>query len=130
MQDAAPLVLIFIDFRDFMCPACLDSLVDLSRTLPQHILETRAMGIVQLDGHPVLSPRRIKIAQKKIKGFVHANRILFPVLLDAYSSAQPSCGAKTQVWVLSGASRKLVRFELPLSAADIHSLSRIVYTRQ
>jgi hypothetical protein len=112
-----------------MCPACLDSLLNLCRTLPRHLLQTRVMGIVRLDDPHTLSPRRIKIAQKKIKGFVHANRIIFPVLLDKNSSPQPSGDAKTQIWVLSDASKELVRFEFPLSAADINSLCRIVFSR-
>ncbi|MGB2908910.1 MAG: hypothetical protein WBB73_17570, partial [Candidatus Aminicenantaceae bacterium] len=34
---ADPSLLFIIDFTDFMCPACLDSLLHLCRLLPRHI---------------------------------------------------------------------------------------------
>ena len=127
LETNGPFILIFLDFRDFMCPSCLDSLLSVCRALPRHLLMTRVMGIIHCYDPDPLSPRQIKILRKKIKGFVRANRILFPVLLDKNPPRDPSGIVKTQLWVLSGASRELVRFDFPLSSADIDSLCRMIF---
>ena len=121
-----PKMLIFIDFRDFMCPACLDSLLEICRSFPKSFLQKQTTGIVLLNETQNPSSRHLRITRKKINGFIHANRIEFPILLDRGKSRKIS---GTQIWVLCPTSKELIRYELPLSTADLNSLCRLVFTK-
>lgn len=127
-RAAAPFILIFIDFRDLMCPACLDSLLSLCRSLPDHLIKTSVFGIVHRQGSFPPSPRKLMITQKKIRGFILANGIDFPVLIDKGTSQETGIiPTGSQIWVCSRSANRLFRFDLPLSAADINAFIRAVY---
>jgi len=129
-----PILFFIIDFSDFMCPACLDSLLNLCRLLPHHILQERACGIVVFPPSPkegsspsnsAAHSRSVKIMEQKIRGFRKANRISFPLLLDRNNIFRSLAGDGTTVVLLDPIQGSILKISFPLSAADAERLLKI-----
>ena len=134
--ESAPEHILFfiIDFGDFMCPACLDSLLNLCRLLPNHILRERACGIVVLPYSPNESDiplkssarsRSIKIMAQKIRGFRKANRIAFPLFLDREHIFRSLSGSGTTVILFAPHQGSILKLSFPISAADTEHLLKL-----
>ncbi len=129
-----PIFFFIIDFSDFMCPACLDSLLNLCRLLPHHILRERACGIVVFPlgskegssrSDSAAHSRSVKIMEQKIRGFRRANRIPFPLLLDRNNIFRSLAGDGTTVVLLDPIQGSILKISFPLSAADAERLLKI-----
>jgi hypothetical protein len=129
-----PILFFIIDFNDFMCPACLDSLLNLCRLLPHHILRERACGIVVFPHGPkegsnrsdsAAFSRSVKIMEQKIRGFQKANHIPFPLLLDRNNIFRSLAGDGTTVVLLDPIQGSILKISFPLSAADAERLLKI-----
>jgi hypothetical protein len=114
-------LLFFIDFRDFLCPSCLDSFLDFYRKLPPRFQKEHALGVLVLD------PGRedetsIQIARVKLRGFVLANRIGFPILVDRFHVFREFAREGTMV-VLLDYEREIIRkFLFPLRQKDVDEI--------
>jgi hypothetical protein len=119
-----PLVLFIIDFSDFMCPACLDSLLSACEALPIHLLEENVRGIVvfskEVSGFQEEKAARILL--KKIRGFQAANQIRFPLILDKDGMFAAAAGRGSCVILLDAAASTLIRFSIPLSPKEFSQL--------
>ncbi|MGB2907788.1 MAG: hypothetical protein WBB73_11820, partial [Candidatus Aminicenantaceae bacterium] len=133
---ADPSLLFIINFTDFMCPACLDSLLLLCRLLPRHIQQTRVWGIVVLSHDSGESradspdeksaySRSIKIMEKKIRGFQKANNISFPLLLDYDHIFRSLAGEGTSVLLFSPLQGSILKLTFPISKADTERLLKL-----
>jgi hypothetical protein len=111
-----------IDFGDFMCPACLDSLLSLCRLLPNHFLRERACGIVVL---PHSYSGSVKIMEQKIRGFKKANRIAFPLFLDRDHIFRSLSGEGTSVVLFHPNAGSILKISFPLNASDTARLLKI-----
>ena len=129
-----PILFFIIDFSDFMCPACLDSLLNVCRLLPHHILRERACGVVVFPhgskegssrSDSAALSRSVKIMEQKIRGFRKANRIPFPLLLDRNSIFRSLAGDGTTVILLDPLQGSILKISFPMSAADAERLLTI-----
>jgi hypothetical protein len=104
-----------------MCPACLDSLLSLCRTLPPPILRKHVWGFVILPQSipPGSDPVAIQIMEKKIRGFRRANRIAFPLILDRSRLLSGASRQGTTLLLLEVQPPSASLFPLPLSRRDL-----------
>ena len=116
-EYSRPLILLFIDFNDFMCPACLDAFLSLCRLIPQPYLQQNVWGLVVLPSFDQIQarPMTVKIMEKKIRGFRKANRIEFPLVLDKARLFKGMARTGSCVIVFDAPNLSIIRIPLPLS---------------
>ena len=126
-QDKKLLLFVF-DLNDFMCMTCLDSFLGFCQSLPPHILEENAWGILTI-GSAVrksgLEPS-VRIARTKLRGFVTANRIKFPVFIDEHLIFQQFTKKGSSVLLFDGTKTILREYVFPLSKNQIGEIQQIV----
>ena len=123
-------LLLVIDFDDFMCPACMDSVLDFCRALSGPLQKKLVWGVVVCDrlyneGKTTLSER---ILEKKIRGFVRANHLVFPILLDRDGIFVPFVEDGTAIFVFDGEKQTISRHIFPLAPAEIRIIRKSVGT--
>jgi hypothetical protein len=126
-QDKKLLLFVF-DLNDFMCMTCLDSFLAFCQSLPPHILEENAWGILTI-GSAVrksgLEPS-VRIARTKLRGFVTANRIKFPVFIDEHLIFQQFTKKGSSVLLFDGTNTILREYIFPLNKNQIGEIQQIV----
>jgi len=122
------LLLIIFDFNDFMCMNCLESFLTFCQLLPPHILEENAWGILTIGSAIKKSGLKnsVKIAKTKLRGFVMANRIKFPIFIDEYQIFQQFEKKGTAVLLFDGTNNILKEYIFPLSKDRIGEIQKIV----
>jgi hypothetical protein len=82
-KDNRTMLLFILDFRDFSCPTCLESFLNLYQKLPLWLKIHGSWGVlvVPVTGEGV---DRTRIAETKLRGFCRANHILSPFLVDRH----------------------------------------------
>ena len=115
-----PSLLFIIDFTDFMCPACLDSLLNLCRLLPRHIQQERVWGIVVFP-----HPHSTAILEKKVRGFQKANNIAFPILLDRDHIFRSLAAQGTTLFLFNPLHGSIIKLSFPISSADTERLLKL-----
>lgn len=83
---ADKLILIIIDFKDFFCPLCLESLKNFCEALYSKKEENLAVGVLIFENPDDEEniERFIRIIEKQLRGFVIGNNIKFPIILDRF----------------------------------------------
>jgi len=76
-----PKILIFINWKDLMCANCLNSFVTFFNSLPSPWLRDNALGILVGERGP-RAGNHWPIMAKKIRGFIQANQLSFPIWID------------------------------------------------
>jgi len=115
------LLLVVVDFDDFMCMTCLDSFLDFCRSFPQSVLEKFAWGIL------ILKPgsegegenRHAAIAEKKLRGIMRANQITFPFSIDETGSFESFACSGSSVVLFDEENGKVFRYGFPLDKEDV-----------
>jgi hypothetical protein len=127
-EDDRKMLLFILDFQDFSCMTCLDSFLSLYRILPFHFKTSHSWGILVVDkaeeqtGVEADENRQFRIAEKKLKGFVQANHITFPILVDRYQIFNQWADIGTCV-VLFDESRKILNtYEFPLIGGQLEEI--------
>jgi hypothetical protein len=122
------LLLFVIDFNDFMCMNCLDSFLSLCSSIPPHILEKNAWGILTIESAIRKSGLMdsVRIAKTKLRGFVMANRIKFPIFIDEFQIFRRFERKGSSVLLFDGASNILKEYIFPLSKDQIGEIQQIV----
>jgi hypothetical protein len=122
------LLLIIFDFNDFMCMNCLESFLTFCHLLPPHIMEENAWGILMIESAIKKSGMKdaVKIATTKLRGFVMANRIKFPIFIDEYQIFQQFEKKGTAVLLFDGTNNFLKEYIFPLSKDQIEEIQKIV----
>jgi len=114
------LLLILLDFDDFMCMNCLDSFLSFYRSIPPPILEENAWAVLVIDpgNTEKQAQTTLKIAQKKLRGFVKTHRIPFPIIIDAHNTFKPLAKNGTSVYVFDHRMRSVSLWTFPLSRSE------------
>ena len=122
------LLLIIFDFNDFMCMSCLESFLTFCQLLPPHILEENAWGILTIESAIKKSGLKdsVKIATTKLRGFVTANSIKFPIFIDEYQIFQQFEKKGTAVLLFDGTNNILKEYIFPLNKNQIGEIQKIV----
>lgn len=116
-KSSNKLILFIIDFDDFMCLSCIDSFVNFYHSLPFPVIKESAWGILTYDGTKWKDdkPKGIKVIEKKLRGFVRANSIRLPILID-HPHVFSSLAAKgTSIVLLNGDRGFLREYVFPLN---------------
>lgn len=85
-SDFSRLILFIIDFDEFMCFFCLDSFLDFYHSLPISFQEESIRGILvyKEENKKNAEQTNIRIIEKKLQGFIEANRIQSPIVVDYF----------------------------------------------
>jgi hypothetical protein len=118
--DNKKFLLFIIDFDDFMCMNCLESFLSFCHSIPPHILDEIAWGILVLDQDNKNKQVKmtLKIAQKKLRGFINVHRIPFPILIDTHNMFHSSAREGTALLVFDNQERSISRCLFPLSKEE------------
>lgn len=122
------LLLIIFDFNDFMCMSCLESFLSFCQSLPPHILAENTWGILTIESAIRKSGLKnsVKIAKTKLRGFVAANRIKFPIFIDEYQIFQQFEKKDIAVLLFDGTNDILKEYIFPLSKGQVGEIQKIV----
>ena len=122
------LLLFIIDFNDFMCLSCLDSFLDFYYCLPSDFQKNMSWGILvfnisEKEGNNNISAR---IAEKKLRGFVAANNIKFPILIDKFHVFNGLAEEGTVVMVFDWSRKMVKRYVFPLNKGQIEEIFKFL----
>jgi hypothetical protein len=122
------LLLFVFDFNDFMCMNCLESFLTFCQLLPPHILEENAWGILVIGSAKRQSELKdsVKIAKTKLRGFVAANCIKFPIFVDELQVFRHFEKKGTAILLFDGTNNILREYIFPLSKDQIVEIQMIV----
>lgn len=114
-DDERQSLLFVLDFDDFSCLTCLESFLGLYQKLPFRFKTSNAWGILVVKKSEREETRQVRIAEKKLEGFVQANHITFPILLDK-SRIFAELAERGSCVVLFDENKKAVfRYDFPLT---------------
>jgi hypothetical protein len=114
------LLVAVIDAETFFCSPCLERFLDFCRSLPEDTLRDRVRGVLVFSSEEDQEESEIqsRIIAKKLRGFLRAQGIPFPVILD-YSHIFDSLTKDAPCFLLLDAGRLLLKkYLLPLSAGQ------------
>jgi hypothetical protein len=122
------LLLFVFDFNDFMCMNCLESFLTFCNSIPPHILEENAWGILTIESAIKKSGLKnsVKIARTKLRGFMLANRIKFPIFIDEYQIFHQFEKKGSAVLLFDGSNNILKEYTFPLSLGQIGEIQKTV----
>ena len=122
------LLLFILDFNDFMCMNCLRSFLSFCHSIPPHIQEENAWGILTIESasSEVGSMDSVRIAKTKLRGFMKANRIKFPIFVDEHQVFRQSERKGSSVVLFDGTNNILKEYIFPLSKDDSAEILRIL----
>ncbi len=116
-------LIIIIDFNDFMCFSCLDSFVEFCQSLPLHSKDGKVCGVLVVNDADE-TDLSFKIVEKKLRGFISANNIKFPVLIDYLHIFNPFADDGTVIILFNHREKCIKKYLFPLKReqkADILS---------
>jgi len=117
--------LLIIDFGFLNCPLCVQSLTEFIHVINACNLEESVLGVLVLDGERLNSDAdmRMRIAEKRLKGFIIGYDIRFPVVLDRqgiFRLINPEASAT--LLVFNGQLKTLKKYTFPLTRAQLDEL--------
>ena len=114
-------LLLIVDLNDFMCPACLDSLLDFCGALPLTHRKRYLRGMVVIDKYrkKESGDTSERVLEKKIKGFIKGNHIDFPVFHDRDRLFEPLARDGTAVFIFIPDTKTVSRHVFHLTLREI-----------
>ncbi len=126
------LLLLVLDFSDFNCPLCLDSLLNFCRMLPPNYSGVSVWGIVvnNKDQDKNQNSLSIQIMEKRIRGFIEANDIGFPLVLDRHGMFNRLSHQGSTLMVLDFKKQIVSSYDFPLESQEIQHIQQILFLQQ
>lgn len=117
------IILIMIDFSDFYCPLCVESLKTFCDNLNSRGQENFPIGILVFKSPKKKNSKNYnKIIEKKLRGFIIGNGIQFPVLIDR-NHVLSGLNLDDSDIILLDLSRKLIKkYTFPLTADQLNEI--------
>jgi len=117
--------LLIIDFGFLNCPLCVQSLMEFIQAVNACCLEDSVLGVLALRRERFESEpdRWIRIAEKRLKGFIIGHDIRFPVVLDRqgiFRLINPEASAT--LLVFDRQQKSLKKYTFPLTRAQLDEL--------
>jgi hypothetical protein len=127
-QQNRILLVFIIDFKDFMCMSCLDSFLSFCRSIPDRCLEENAWGICVPDCKDKKSDTKktAQIAEKKIRGFISANSIPFPIIIDHDRVFHSFAANGTALFVIDATGKTIMKCNFPIKMSDAQNIREIL----
>lgn len=116
------MLLFVLDFRDFSCMTCLDSFLWLYQKLPFRFRTSGSWGIMVMEGPDKEEEVRLGIAEKKLRGFLQANHITFPVLLDRTRVLGGLAEKGSAVILFDRKTGRVTKYSFPLTGEQIEEI--------
>ena len=121
-DERKPLLLFILDFQDFSCMTCLDSFLELYGILPVHVKTSNAWGILAVKHSNGERKRPFRIAEKKLKGFVEANHISLPILMDKHRIFDELLEEGSGVLLFDERNKTVRRYDFPLTGDQLEEI--------
>jgi len=117
--------LLIIDFGFLNCPLCIQSLMEFIQVVNACNLEDSVLGVLALERERLDpdSDKRMRIAEKRLKGFIIGHDIRFPVVLDRqgiFRLINPEASAT--LLVFDTQQKVLKKYTFPLTRAQLDEL--------
>jgi hypothetical protein len=129
-EEPGRMLLFILDFRDFSCMVCLESFLELYRRLPLRVKSRESWGILIVPPGQEKDESVIRIAEKKLEGFVRANQIIFPVLVDRYQVFGEMAEKGSGIVLFDEARQMVNRFDFPLDSAQFQKILEILQNKR
>jgi hypothetical protein len=126
LEDERKWLLFILDFHDFSCMTCLDSFLGLYEKLPFRLKTSNAWGILVIRNSEVHENNLVRIAEKKLKGFVQANQILSPFLVDRFQVFRGMAEEGSCVVLFDGAQRIIHKYDFPLRGEEFEEIFKFL----
>jgi hypothetical protein len=122
------LLLFIFDFNDFMCMNCLESFLSFCQSIPTHILEENVWGILTIGSEIRKSGSKdyLKVTKAKLRGFVRANRIPFPIFIDEFQIFRQFQKKGSSVLLFDASNDILKEYIFPLTKNQIGEIQEIM----
>jgi len=111
------LVLFIIDFDSFFCLPCTDTFLNFCQNLPPFIQEEALWGVLVYEDPKKIENNKIhtRIVEKKLRGFIQANDIKFPIILDHFHIFDGLTKGGTGIIVFDQMKKIVRRYPFPLN---------------
>lgn len=118
------MLLFLIDFKSFMCLHCLDSFLDFYHLISPFFERGMIWAILVLEktGKEEVKESSIRIAQKKLRGFIKANNIKFPIIVDRFHVFNSIEEKGTSVFLFDREKKILKRYIFPLGQSQLREI--------
>jgi len=121
-NDKRQLLLFILDFQDFSCMTCLDSFLMLYRQLPDRFRTSNAWGVLVIKKTEEEENKQLWIAEKKLRGFIRANHITFPILVDRSQVFGKWTETGSCVLLFNGIQNIVHRYDFPLTGDQFEEI--------
>ena len=119
---------ILIDFETFFCSPCLAPLLEFCQALPGHVQAERVRGILvynrRSDGNE--DSRYARIVQTKMQGFIKANNIRFPIVLDEYHLFNGLLQSNTQALLFDDQRQVVRKISFPFQPGEKNDILKLL----
>lgn len=111
------LVLMIIDFQSFFCLPCTETFLDFCQSLPPFIQEEALWGVIIYKGQKKIEDNKTqtRVIEKKLRGFIEANDIRFPIILDSFHIFHEITEGKTAIILFNQKAKIVRKFLFPLN---------------
>jgi hypothetical protein len=120
------LLLFILDFQDFSCMTCLDSFLMLYRQLPDRLTTSNTWGILVVKKSEEEENKQFWIAEKKLRGFIRANHITFPILMDRGRVFGKWAEIGSCVLLFDRVGKMVHRYDFPLTGYQYEEIFKIL----
>lgn len=123
-------LMVIVDSESFMCTPCLEPILDLNQCFPLKCQGKRVLGIIVLRerGKEADRDEQRRILEKKLRGFIKANQIKFPILVDHMCIFREMVSSGPCVVLLDPMSRSLSMYMFPLNSRDKEKIVKFFKT--
>lgn len=110
-------LLFLIDFESLWCFPCLDAFLKFYRLLPLRFQKDLSWGVLvqKIQRNKDRGEKSLKIAKKKLRGFIKANKIKFPIVLDRLHIFEDLIEEGTTLLLFDQSQKTVKKFVFPLS---------------
>ena len=118
------MLIFIIDFRSFMCPACLDSFLEFHQLISPWQMTMTVWGVLVVDPPSNAEDEEITIgiAAKKAQGFLTANALQFPLIVDRFHVFSPLAGKGTSVIFCDDENKIIKKYSFPLAPSQLKEI--------
>ncbi len=119
------LLLFILDFRDFSCMLCLESFLELHRRLSLRMRKGNVWGVLTFPEDEEKAASMVRIAEKKLRGFVRSHQIHFPVLVDRYHVFGRMAKSGSGLILIDEIGQEISRFDFPLDSGQMQKIMEV-----
>jgi len=118
------MLIFIIDFRSFMCQACLNSFLEFHQLISPWLTMVTVWGVLVVNpqSNPEDEEMAIGIAVKKAQGFLTANALQFPLIVDRFHIFNPIAGKGTSVIFCNADNKIIKKYVFPLAPSQLKEI--------